>query len=62
MADPHAVTRAVLSLCIDVARWFDPGGRESPQDVATLYGTLVLRMLGADTGVAPTTDAPPEDQ
>ena len=45
--EPHAVTRAVLSLCIDVARWFDPTGRESPQDVARLYGTLVLRMLGA---------------
>jgi AcrR family transcriptional regulator len=46
--DPHAVTRAVLSLCIDVARWFDPAGRESPHDVAALYGRLVLRMLGAD--------------
>lgn len=49
--DPHAATRAVLSLCIDVARWFDPRGRESPDDVARLYGTLVLRMLGA--GVPP---------
>jgi AcrR family transcriptional regulator len=47
--EPHAVTRAVLSLCIDVARWFDPAGRESPGDVARLYGTLVLRMLGART-------------
>ena len=28
--DPHGVTRAVLSLCIDVARWYDPAGRESP--------------------------------
>ena len=46
---PHAATRAVLSLCIDVARWYDPAGRESPQDVARLYGTLVLRMLGART-------------
>ncbi|GAB3597391.1 TetR/AcrR family transcriptional regulator [Angustibacter peucedani] len=47
--DPHAVTRAVLSLCIDVARWYDPAGRESPDDVAALYGRLVLRMLGAPT-------------
>jgi AcrR family transcriptional regulator len=46
---PHAATRAVLSLCIDVARWYDPAGRESPRDVARLYGTLVLRMLGART-------------
>ena len=46
---PHAATRALLSLCIDVARWYDPAGRESPEDVARLYGTLVLRMLGAHT-------------
>ncbi|MGN6301004.1 MAG: TetR/AcrR family transcriptional regulator [Angustibacter sp.] len=61
--DPHGVTRAVLSLCIDVARWYDPAGRESPQDVATLYGSLVLRMLGADpAGATPAPKPPPEDQ
>jgi AcrR family transcriptional regulator len=61
VGDPHGVTRAVLSLCIDVARWFDPSGRESPQDVATLYGSLVLRMLGAEPQREPA--APnPEDQ
>lgn len=62
--EPHAATRAVLSLCIDVARWFDPTGRESPQDVARLYGTLVLRMLGASTPPDVRTDdqhATPED-
>jgi len=58
--DPHGVTRAVLSLCIDVARWYVPAGRESPQDVATLYGSLVLRMLGAAPG-RPTTSST-EDQ
>jgi AcrR family transcriptional regulator len=59
--DPHGVTRAVLSLCIDVARWYDPAGRESPHDVAALYGRLVLRMLGADpAGAAP--NAPTEVQ
>jgi AcrR family transcriptional regulator len=62
--EPHAATRAVLSLCIDVARWFDPAGRESPQDVARLYGTLVLRMLGARTPPDVRTESPhgtPED-
>ncbi len=54
--DPHAATRAVLSLCIDVARWYDPAGRESPDDVAALYGRLVLRMLGATTGARTTTE------
>ena len=60
--DPHGVTRAVLSLCIDVARWYDPAGRESPQDVATLYGSLVLRMVGADTGATHVTSSSTEDQ
>lgn len=45
--DLHAVTRAILSLCIDVSRWYDPAGRESPSEVADLYATLVLRMLGS---------------
>jgi AcrR family transcriptional regulator len=57
VADPHGVTRAVLSLCIDVARWFDPAGRESPDDVAALYGRLVLRMLGADAVPTATPEA-----
>ena len=61
--DPHGVTRAVLSLCIDVARWYDPAGRESPQDVANLYGSLVLRMLGAAPhDPPPATNPSPEDQ
>lgn len=54
--EPHAVTRAVLSLCIDVARWYDPAGRESADDVGALYGRLVLRMLGATTGASTTTE------
>lgn len=57
---PHAVTRALLSLCVDVARWYDPAGRESPREVADLYATLVLRMLGASAEVP--TDAATEDR
>lgn len=62
VAEPHAATRAVLSLCIDVARWFDPAGRESPDDVARLYGTLVLRMLGAQCHAGRTTTTTAEDE
>src|SRR4051812_22529024 len=51
---PRATTRAVLSLCIDVSRWYDPAGRESPDDVAALYGRLALRMLGARVDDDPT--------
>ncbi|MEL3948167.1 MULTISPECIES: TetR/AcrR family transcriptional regulator [Streptomyces] len=45
--DVPGTTLAVLSLCIDVARWFDVGGRRTPDEVGALYADLVLRMVGA---------------
>ncbi|WP_282693741.1 TetR/AcrR family transcriptional regulator [Streptomyces sp. CC208A] len=44
--DPPGTTVAVLSLCIDVARWFNPRGRRTPDGVGALYADLVLRMVG----------------
>ncbi|MFI5944425.1 TetR/AcrR family transcriptional regulator [Streptomyces uncialis] len=46
VADPAGTTVAVLSLCIDVARWFNVGGRRTPDEVGALYAELVLRMVG----------------
>ncbi|MEV6314882.1 TetR/AcrR family transcriptional regulator [Streptomyces sp. NPDC051776] len=45
--DIPGTSLAVLSLCIDVARWFNPEGRRSPDDVGKLYADLVLRMVGS---------------
>ncbi|MCB5182838.1 TetR/AcrR family transcriptional regulator [Streptomyces antimicrobicus] len=45
--DVPGTTLAVLSLCIDVARWFNTAGRRSPEEVGELYADLVLRMVGA---------------
>ncbi|MEG8278618.1 TetR/AcrR family transcriptional regulator [Streptomyces sp. AHA2] len=45
--DVHGTTLAVLSLCIDVARWFKVGGPRTPEEVGELYADLVLRMVGA---------------
>ncbi len=45
--DPHMTTLAVLSLGIDVARWYREEGVWSPSDVAAHYRDLVLRMVGA---------------
>jgi AcrR family transcriptional regulator len=45
--DVHGTTLAVLSLCIDVARWFNVDGPRTPQEVGELYADLVLRMVGA---------------
>ncbi|MGP9021712.1 TetR/AcrR family transcriptional regulator [Streptomyces sp. BR1] len=45
--DVPGTTLAVLSLCIDVARWFNAQGRRTPDEVGALYADLVLRMVGA---------------
>jgi AcrR family transcriptional regulator len=46
-AHPRRVARAILSLCVDVARWYDPAGRDTPDDLGALYAELALRMLTA---------------
>ncbi|MFD0377248.1 TetR/AcrR family transcriptional regulator [Streptomyces sp. NPDC127112] len=53
--DVPGTTLAVLSLCIDVARWFNVDGRRTPDEVGALYADLVLRMVGARpaAGAAP---------
>ncbi|MGA5021083.1 TetR/AcrR family transcriptional regulator [Streptomyces griseoincarnatus] len=45
--DAPGTTLAVLSLCIDVARWFNVDGPRTPEEVGALYADLVLRMVGA---------------
>ncbi|MEU3412195.1 MULTISPECIES: TetR/AcrR family transcriptional regulator [unclassified Streptomyces] len=45
--DVKGTTLAVLSLCIDVARWFNVDGPRTPEEVGALYADLVLRMVGA---------------
>ncbi|MGW4225523.1 TetR/AcrR family transcriptional regulator [Streptomyces bauhiniae] len=45
--DVQGTTLAVLSLCIDVARWFNVDGPRTPEQVGELYAGLVLRMVGA---------------
>jgi AcrR family transcriptional regulator len=46
--DPHGTARAILSLGIDVARWFTGLGALRPEAVADLYVDLALRMVGAN--------------
>ncbi len=46
VADLEGTTLAVLSLCIDLARWYEPGPEHnSAEAVGDLYAQLVLRML-----------------
>ncbi|MFF3348692.1 TetR family transcriptional regulator [Streptomyces sp. NPDC002779] len=45
--DVKGTTLAILSLSIDVARWFNVQGSRTPDEVGELYADLVLRMVGA---------------
>ena len=45
--DPHMTSLAILSLGIDVARWYRDEGRWTPDEVAAHYRLLALRMVGA---------------
>ena len=45
-ADVTPTSRAVLSLCVDVARWYLENGGETPEEIGHLNAQLALRMLG----------------
>jgi len=44
--DLEGTARALLSLCIDLVRWFDPALSRDPAAVARLNADLSLRMVG----------------
>ena len=45
--DLAMTTLALQSLAIDVARWYKPGIRRTPEAIGTAYGDLALRLVGA---------------
>jgi AcrR family transcriptional regulator len=44
--DVRTTARAILSLGIDVARWYSPDSKPAPEVLGKQYGELVLNMLG----------------
>jgi AcrR family transcriptional regulator len=46
--DREGVTLAIISLCVDVCRWFPAGRYTDPAKVAKLYPELAIRLVGAD--------------
>lgn len=46
-SNPRMTALALLSLGIDVARWYRDEGDWSPEDIAEHYCELALRMVGA---------------
>ncbi|WP_020672790.1 TetR/AcrR family transcriptional regulator [Amycolatopsis nigrescens] len=47
VGEPKTAARAVLSLGVDVARWYSDRMRKTPRALGREYADLVLRMLGA---------------
>jgi AcrR family transcriptional regulator len=54
--DVPGTALALLSLCVDVARWYRDDGERSAESIADLYADLAVRMVRADH--RPATDAP----
>jgi AcrR family transcriptional regulator len=46
-ADPHMASVALLSLGIDIARWYREGIRWTPEQIADRYAHIALRIVGA---------------
>lgn len=45
--DPRMSSVALLSLGIDIARWYREEGRWTPEDIGDHYAEMALRMVGA---------------
>jgi hypothetical protein len=45
--DAEGVTLAIVSLCVDVCRWFPTGRYADPETVAKLYSELAVRLVSA---------------
>ncbi|MEV0336959.1 TetR/AcrR family transcriptional regulator [Nocardia sp. NPDC050717] len=45
--DARIAATALLSLGIDIARWYRDEGDWSPEDIATAYAEMALRIVGA---------------
>ncbi|AXK89177.1 TetR family transcriptional regulator [Nocardia farcinica] len=45
--DARIASTALLSLGIDIARWYRDAGHWTPEDIATAYAEMALRIVGA---------------
>ncbi len=48
VADVSATSLALLSMAIDVARWYSPEVRRTPEAIEAAYGELAVRLVRAD--------------
>ncbi|MFE1594406.1 TetR/AcrR family transcriptional regulator [Nocardia sp. NPDC058705] len=47
IADPRVAVLAMMSLGIDICRWYRPGGEFTPEELGDINAELVLRILRA---------------
>ena len=45
--DPAETSRALLGMCQSVGRWYSPGGRVSPEELAARYVDIARMAVGA---------------
>jgi AcrR family transcriptional regulator len=51
--DIEGAALAILSLCIDIARWYGPNSHRTPEGLGALYADLVARALHAEVAFGP---------
>jgi AcrR family transcriptional regulator len=51
--DVSGTALALLSMAIDVSRWYTPGIRRAPEDIEALYGDLAVRLVHAEGPASP---------
>lgn len=45
--EPHAASRAVVSMCVGIANWYRPGGLYTPEQIAAQYVDFSLGLVRA---------------
>lgn len=56
ISEVRGASAAILSLGIDVARWYHPDGPYSPDELGRLYCDLTARMVGAGAAASASPD------
>ncbi|EGD53992.1 TetR/AcrR family transcriptional regulator [Gordonia neofelifaecis] len=51
--DPRTTTNSLLSMGIDIARWYSDRGPLDPQQIGDFYASLALRIVGAAESYPP---------
>lgn len=46
VADPEAMSRALLTMCVAIGSWYDPRGSDAPRQIAQSYCEIAERMAG----------------